>query len=199
MTIVQLIFYIFSALLIIASVAVIASRNPVRGVLFLVFAFVMSAAIWIILQAEFLGLILVLVYVGAVMTLFLFVVMMLNIDKLPPRDGFKKFWPFAVLILLLLVGLVIYVINPNRFSLASANVIIHGAHYSNIKAIGNVLYTHYIYAFELAAVILLVAIVAAISLAFRGWGGVSKRQNITKQVRTTAKERIRMIKNLDGE
>lgn len=199
MTLVQFIFYIFSALLILSSIAVITARNPVRGVLFLVFAFVMSAGIWILMQAEFLGLVLILVYVGAVMTLFLFVVMMLNIDKLPARDGFKKFWPFAVLILLLLVGLVIYVIRPDHFSLSSSTAISHGAHYSNIKAIGSVLYTHYVYAFELAAIILLVAIIAAISLAFRGWGGLSKRQNIGQQVRTTVKERIRMIKDLDGD
>ena len=199
MNVTQFIFYIFSILLITASIAVIVSRNPVRGVLFLVFAFIMSAGIWIIMQAEFLGLILVLVYVGAVMTLFLFVVMMLNLDKLPSRDGFRKFWPFAALILFMLVGLVIYVIQPAHFSLSSANVIAHNTQHSNIKVIGDVLYTHYIYAFELAAVILLVAIIAAISLAFRGWGGISKRQNIGQQVRTTAKQRIRMIKNLDGE
>lgn len=199
MTITHFIFYVFSALLIAASVAVITSRNPVRGVLFLVFAFVMSAGIWIMMQAEFLGLILILVYVGAVMTLFLFVVMMLNIDKLPSRDGFKKFWPFAVLILLIMVGLIVYVIQPKHFDLSSTKVVVHEAHYSNIRAIGNVLYTHYVYAFELAAVILLVAIIAAISLAFRGWGGMSKRQNVAQQVRTTAKERVRLLKNLDGE
>ena len=199
MTLVQFIFYIFSALLIASSIAVIVSRNPVIGVLFLVFSFVMSAGIWIIMQAEFLGLILILVYVGAVMTLFLFVVMMLNIDKLPSRDGFKKFWPFAILILFMLVGLIVYVVRPEHFSLSMTTVVLHGAHYSNIRAIGNVLYTHYVYAFELAAVILLVAIIAAISLAFRGWGGVSKRQNVSRQVQTTAKERIRLLKDLDGE
>jgi NADH-quinone oxidoreductase subunit J len=195
MTLVQFIFYILSALLIIASIAVIASRNPVRGVLFLVFAFVMSAGIWIIMQAEFLGLVLVLVYVGAVMTLFLFVVMMLNLDKLPPRIGFKKYWPYAVVIFLLLVGVMIYVVSPAHFQLpANATPSEHSASYSNIQAIGSVLYTKYVYAFELAAVILLVAIIAAISLAFRGWTGLSKRQNIGQQVRTNPKDRIRMVK-----
>lgn len=195
MTVTQFVFYILSALLILSSLAVILSRNPVRGVLFLVFAFVMSAGIWIILQAEFLGLILVLVYVGAVMTLFLFVVMMLNLEKLPPRGGIKRYWPYGVLILLLLVGLVIYVIGPGHFQLAAnAAPSGHSADYSNVEAIGSVLYTQYVYAFEIAAVILLVAIIAAISLAFRGWGGVSKRQNIGKQVRTTPEERIRMVK-----
>ena len=195
MTVTQVVFYSLSALLILSSLAVILSRNPVRGVLFLVFAFVMSAGIWLILQAEFLGLILVLVYVGAVMTLFLFVVMMLNLDKLPPRTGIKKYWPYGVLILLLLVGLVIYVIGPSHFGLAAiAAPMGHAAEYSNVEAIGSVLYTQYVYPFEIAAVILLVAIIAAISLAFRGWGGVSKRQNISKQVRTTPKDRIRMVK-----
>lgn len=195
MTLTHIIFYALSALLILASIAVIASRNPVRGVLFLVLAFVLSAGIWIIMQAEFLGLVLVLVYVGAVMTLFLFVVMMLNLDKLPPRTGFKKYWPYGILIFLLLVGLMIYVIAPAHFQLAvSANPSEHAADYSDIKAIGSVLYTQYVYAFELAAVILLVAIIAAISLAFRGWAGISKRQNISKQVRTNPKDRIRMVK-----
>lgn len=195
MTMTQVIFYLFSAFLILASIGVIASRNPVQGVLYLVFAFVMSAAIWIMLQAEFLGLVLILVYVGAVMTLFLFVVMMLNLEKLPPRAGFKKYWPFAALILLFLVGLTLYVISPDHFALASkVPPAVHAADYSNIKAIGGVLYTKYVYAFELTAVILLVAIIAAISLAFRGWGGFSKRQNISKQVQVTSKERIRMVK-----
>lgn len=195
MTLTHVIFYTLSALLILSSLLVISARNPVRGVLFLVFAFVMSAGIWIIMQAEFLGLVLVLVYVGAVMTLFLFVVMMLNLDKLPPRTGFKKYWPYAVLIFLFLVGIMIYVISPEHFQLA-ANVAPgeHSAEYSNIKAIGMQLYTKYVYAFELAAVILLVAIIAAISLAFRGWGGLSKRQNIGQQVRTNPKDRIRMVK-----
>lgn len=195
MTLTHFIFYVFSALLIASSLAVILSRNPVRGVLFLVFAFVMSAGIWIILQAEFLGLVLVLVYVGAVMTLFLFVVMMLNLDKLPPRDGIKKYWPYGMLILLVLVGLMIYVIAPAHFQLAANSAPGgHSADYSNINAIGSVLYTKYVYVFETAAVILLVAIIAAISLAFRGWNGISKRQVIAKQVRTEAKDRIRLVK-----
>lgn len=195
MTLTHIIFYGLSALLILSSLLVISARNPVRGVLFLVCAFVMSAGIWIIMQAEFLGLILVLVYVGAVMTLFLFVVMMLNLEKLPPRTGFKKYWPYAVLIFLFLVGMMIYVVSPAHFHLA-ANVAPgeHSAEYSNVKAIGMQLYTKYVYAFELAAVILLVAIIAAISLAFRGWGGLSKRQNIGQQVRTNPKDRIRMVK-----
>ena len=197
MNLTQLVFYGFSALLIAASVAVIVARNPVRSVLFLVFAFVMNAAIWIMLQAEFLGLILILVYVGAVMTLFLFVVMMMNLDKLPPRDGLKKYFPFAILIFLMLVGLVIYVIQPAHFVLPNATVVPPVMQDSNIRAIGKVLYTDYIYAFELAAIILLVAIVAAISLAFRGWRGVSKRQHVRQQVQTTAKERIRLLKDLD--
>jgi NADH-quinone oxidoreductase subunit J len=195
MNLVQFIFYIFSALLIMSSLAVILSRNPVRGVLFLVFAFIMSAGIWIILQAEFLGLVLILVYVGAVMTLFLFVVMMLNIEKLPPRTGVKKYWPYGILILLIIVGVTCYVIGPEHFALAAGPAPgEHSADYSNVNALGMVIYTKYVYAFEVAAVILLVAIVAAISLAFRGWAGLSKRQNIAKQVQTTPEERIRMVK-----
>lgn len=200
MTLLQFIFYIFSALAILSALGTIISRNPVHGALFLVLCFVASAGIWLMLQAEFLGLVLVLVYVGAVMTLFLFVVMMLNLDKLPSRAGFKKYWPFGVLILLLLVGLTIYVIAPSHLSLASNAIALqHPANYSNVEALGMVIYTQYVYAFELAAVILLVAIIAAISLAFHGWRRDSKRQNISKQVQTTAAERLRLVKNMGKE
>lgn len=194
MTLAHMIFYGFSALLILSAIATVSSRNPVQGALYLVLCFIMSAGIWIMLQAEFLGLVLILVYVGAVMTLFLFVVMMLNLDKLPGREGFKKYWPFAVVILAVIVGLTIYVVKPEHFALAGVEPVLHGADYSNVKALGSVLYTHYIYDFELAAIILLVAIIAAITLAFRGWSGVSKRQNIGKQVKTSARDRIRMVK-----
>lgn len=197
MDITSIIFYFFAALLVISAIATVSARNPVHGALFLVCAFVASAGIWIMMQAEFLGLVLILVYVGAVMTLFLFVVMMLNLDQLPPRDGFKKFWPFAVVIIAVIVGLVFTVTTPAHFALAATpNNVEHSDNYSNIAELGNVLYVQYVYAFELAAVILLVAIVAAISLAFRGWGGLSKRQNIRKQVQTDARDRIRLVRDV---
>ncbi|MSP53659.1 MAG: NADH-quinone oxidoreductase subunit J [Gammaproteobacteria bacterium] len=200
MTLLQFIFYVFSALMLLSAVGTIISRNPVHGALFLVVCFVASAGIWLMLQAEFLGLVLVLVYVGAVMTLFLFVVMMLNLDKLPSRAGFKKYWPFGILILLLLVGLMIYVVAPSHLSLASNAIAIpHPADYSNVQALGAVIYTQYVYAFEIAAVILLVAIIAAISLAFHAFHQDTKRQNISKQVQTTAAERLRLVKNMGKE
>jgi NADH-quinone oxidoreductase subunit J len=193
----QILFYIFGALLIVAAFAVISSRNPVQGVLCLVSAFVLSACIWLLLQAEFLGLVLILVYVGAVMTLFLFVVMMMNLDKLPSREGFKKYWPFGLIIFAMIVGLMIYVLPLAHFPLvANSATITYTSHMSNVTMLGNVLYTHYVFAFELAAVILLVAIIAAISLAFKGWSGFSKRQDIQKQVQTRASERIRLVKDL---
>jgi len=200
MTLLQFIFYVFSALMILSALGTIIARNPVHGALFLVLCFVASAGIWLMLQAEFLALVLVLVYVGAVMTLFLFVVMMLNLDKLPSRAGFKKYWPFGVLILLLLVGLTLYVITPTHFGWVSNAIPINQqADYSNGHALGNVLYTQYVYAFELAAVILLVAIIAAISLAFHGWRNDTKRQSISKQVQTTAADRLRIVKNMGKE
>ena len=197
MTTTQILFYIFSALLIISTFSVVLSRNPVRGALFLVSSFVMSACIWLMMQAEFLGLILILVYVGAVMTLFLFVVMMLNLENLPKREGLKRYWPFAIVILVVIAGLTFYVTAPEHFSLAAnPQTVLQSADYSNVGAIGSVLYTQYVYAFEIAAIILLVAIIAAISLAFRGWATNSKRQNISKQVQTQAKDRLRIVKDL---
>ena len=196
----EIIFYIFSVLLILASLAVILARNPVHSVLCLVFAFVMTAGIWLIMQAEFLGLVLILVYVGAVMTLFLFIVMMLNLDQLPDHKALKKYWPFAVLILSVLVGLTLYVISPQHFLLVLAHKSIkHTPNASNIKMIGSVLYTHYVYALQVVAVILLVSIIAAISLAFSDWNGHSKRQSILKQVQVTARERVRLLKDIEGD
>ena len=133
----QVVFYFFSFVLIAAACMVIISRNPVRAVLFLVLAFFASAVLWMLLQAEFLSLVLIFVYVGAVMTLFLFVVMMLNIDLSEMREGFVKFLPFAVLVLVLLVGLMLVVIGPTNLKLATVMPIHHGADYSNVRQLGD--------------------------------------------------------------
>jgi len=189
----QFIFYVFSVTLIGAAVMVIMSRNPVKCALFLVLAFVASAVLWMLLQAEFLALVLIFVYVGAVMTLFLFVVMMINIDMVPRREKFVRYLPFGILVMLLLVGLMIYVINPKHFAfIGTAQIIQHGVDYSNVKALGQVLYTKYMYPFELAAVLLLVAIVSAISLAFRGPKN-RKTQDIAKQHATKAERQMRLV------
>lgn len=189
----HLVFYVFSAMLLFSGVMVIISRNTMHGVLFLVLAFVCSAVLWMLLQAEFLSLVLIFVYVGAVMTLFLFVVMMLNIDLAPQREGFVRYLPFCVLAMLVLVGLMVMAILPKHFALASdAMPVMHPENYSNVKAIGNVLYTEYLYPFELAAVLLLIAIIAAISLAFRGRR--SKTQDVRKQVEVKKQDRLKIVK-----
>lgn len=189
----QLIFYGFSALLIFAATMVITSRNPVRGALFLVFSFFCSAVLWMMLEAEFLSLALIFVYVGAVMTLFLFVVMMLNVKVLPDREGFVRYLPFGAIFMTVFVGLMVYVIGPQHFGLsAQAAPVIQDANYSNVTELGMVLYTDYVYPFELAAVILLIAIVSAISLAFRGKQN-RKSQDIASQVAVRKKDRLRLV------
>ena len=193
MWIAHLVFYVFAAILLFSAVMVIVSRNPLHGVLFLVLAFFASSVLWMLLQAEFLALVLIFVYVGAVMTLFLFVVMMLNIDLLPLREGFVRYLPFGVLVLVLLVGLMVLAILPKHFAFASqAHLKIQPATYSNVKTLGRVLYTQYMYPFEIAAVLLLVAIVSAISLTFRG-RYLSKAQKVSQQVTVKPEERVRLV------
>lgn len=193
LTLPQIVFYVFSAILLTASTMVIVSRNPVRGVLFLVLAFFASSVLWMLIQAEFLSLILIFVYVGAVMTLFLFVVMMLNIDIAPKHAGFVRYLPFGLLVLVALVAMMIKVIGPHDFGLSFAPFPNRPADYNGVVLLGSILYTQYVYVFEIAAVILLVAIIAAISLAYRGRRG-SKLQDIAKQVAVNPRDRIEIIK-----
>lgn len=193
MLIEQIVFYVFAAVLIISSLLVITKRNPVHCALFLVLGFFASAVLWILLEAEFLALVLILVYVGAVMTLFLFVVMMLNIDTTPQREGFVRYLPFGVIIVALIVAAMIYVIGPQHFGLAAMVPPPHEpANYSNVTELGMVLYTHYVYPFEIAAVLLLVAIIAAISLTLRK--ARSKKQNARDQLMAKPSDRIRIVK-----
>jgi NADH-quinone oxidoreductase subunit J len=190
MPIEQIIFYIFSAALIFSALFVIVAKNPVHSALFLVLAFFASSGLWILLNAEFLAFILILVYVGAVMTLFLFVVMMLNLDVAPKYASFVKYVPLGILVLALMVAAVIYVILPNHFSLPATSVA-STSDISNITRLGMVLYTDYVYPFELAAILLLIAIIAAISLSLRK--PRSKVQNVTQQLQTTPQQRIRLV------
>jgi len=189
-----LVFYFFSALLLFSAVMVIMSSNTVRGALFLVVSFFASAVLWMLMEAEFLSLALIFVYVGAVMTLFLFVVMMINIDIIGGREGFVRYLPFGVLVIALLLGLMLLVIGPKHFGAAAyAHPVLRGADYSNVKELGNVLYTDYVYAFEIASVVLLVAIISAISLAFRGRQN-RKSQTIEQQLAVTKQSRLRVVK-----
>jgi len=189
----HLVFFIFAGVLLCSALMVVISRNPVRGVLFLVLGFFASSVLWMMLEAEFLALVLIFVYVGAVMTLFLFVVMMLNIQVVPSREGFVRYLPFGVLVMVLLCGLMLMVIGPKHFGLTSyAPPPMESSTYSNVKELGGVLYTKFMYPFEIAAVVLLVSIIAAISLAFRGRQN-SKSQRINEQLKADKKNRLRIV------
>ncbi|HET7204597.1 MAG TPA: NADH-quinone oxidoreductase subunit J [Steroidobacteraceae bacterium] len=195
---VNVLFYVFGAILILTALGVITARNPVHCALFLVAAFLNSAVIWLLLEAEFLAVTLVVVYVGAVMVLWLFVVMMMDVDVARLRQGFTRYAPLGALIALIVVaqiGLVVYV---RQLGLdMSAAPVPKPAGYSNTLELGQLLYTQYLYPFEIAAVILLVAIVAAITLTMRQRAG-QKVQDINKQVAVRAKDRVRVLK-MDAE
>jgi len=193
-------FYIFALLLVVSALKVITSRNPVASALFLVLAFFNAAAIWMLLEAEFLAILLVLVYVGAVMVLFLFVVMMLDINLDVLHGDFKKFVPIASIvgaIIIIETALILWhgygaTITPVRDPMLG-NVAAGSAVMSNSHLIGKVIYTDYIFAFEIAGLILLVAIIAAISLTVREKKD-SKRQRISDQVKVRAQDRVRIVK-----
>ena len=194
MNFLQFSFYLFSAILIVAASLVVTVRNPVKAALYLVLVFFSAACIWLTLEAEFLAIVLVLVYVGAVMVLFLFVVMMLDIDVARLREGFTQYLPAGLVIAGVMVAELSLVMLSRRFGLdAIPRPVARGVDYSNTRELGLVLYTDYVYAFEIAALILLVAIIAAISLTFRRRGG-TKVQVIAEQLRVTKAERLRIVK-----
>jgi len=188
----EIIFSVLAAVLVGAALGVITVRNPVHAALFLVLAFVTSAGLWLLLEAEFLGIVLVLVYVGAVMVLFLFVVMMLDINTATMRQGFIRYAPIGALVALVMAGEIGYVVWSQRLGVTFGTPLVHGADYSNTRELGNLIYTTYAYPFEIAAVILLVGIVAAIALTLRRREG-TRSQDPAKQVRVTAEGRIRMV------
>lgn len=189
-----LVFYFFGAVLVISASMVVTIRNPVFAALFLVLCFFSSAAIWLILQAEFLAIALVLVYVGAVMVLFLFVVMMLDINIARLREGFVKFLPVGIIVALLMLVAMSLVIASGYFNREEPAIqVSQVAGYSNTTQLGKALFTEYLYPFEVAGVILLVAIIAAISLTMRKPRS-NKTQQPSLQVRANKKERLRIIK-----
>lgn len=195
MDITSIFFYIFSAVMLFAAFKVITSRNPVHSALYLVLCFFQASAIWMLLQAEFLSITLILVYVGAVMVLFLFVVMMLDINIEAMRKGFWSHFPLAASIgAVLALELASVLLGGFRLTQAPATAVMpEGQQYSNTKELGVVLYTEYLYPLEIAAVILLVAIVAAIALTLRERKD-SKAQNPSDQVRVKAADRIQLVK-----
>ena len=188
-----LVFYSFSTILVAAAVGVITSRNPVHSALLLVLAFCTSAAIWMQLQAEFLAITLVLVYVGAVMVLFLFVVMMLDINMARLREGFWSYLPLGALVALLLVAEMVVVLGGRYAGFAEMPAPPQlPPDYSNTKELGRLLYTEYVYPFEIAAVILLVAIVSAIALTLRR-RKESKYIDPAKQIGVRRQDRVRIV------
>ncbi len=163
----QIIFYVFAALLVLSAVMVITLRNPVHAALFLVLAFFCSAAIWLLLQAEFLAIALILVYVGAVMVLFLFVMMLLDINLAPLREGFARFLPVGIIVaglMLLAMGLVVGTDDVVLSNINISTTAQTDSGISNTRALGQLLFTDYLYPFEIAGAVLMVAIIAAISL-----------------------------------
>jgi NADH-quinone oxidoreductase subunit J len=191
---VQGLFYAFATVLVISALGVIVSRNPVHAALSLVVCFITSAAIWLLIEAEFLAVVLVLVYVGAVMVLFLFVVMMLDINTEELRSGFTRYawlgWITAAVVIAEIVGVVTAKSLGVDVTKGAAPL---PENYSNTTELGTVLYTKYAYPFELAAVLLLVAIVAAIALTMRKRAGL-KVQDVSKQTQVRAADRIRIVK-----
>jgi len=189
-----ILFFIFAAVLVGAALGVILSRNPVYSALLLVLCFFNSAVIWVLLDAEFLGIVLVLVYVGAVMVLFLFVVMMLDVNLEQVRKEFSGYWPLTVAVAGFVVFAMINVIVFKHLGGAAVKTApAIAANYSNTRDLGVQLFTHYAYPAQIAAVILLVASVAAIVLTLRQRKG-GKQQDIARQVAVRAKDRVRLVK-----
>src|SRR3990170_4395437 len=187
------VFYVFAAILLLSALRVITARNPVHGVLALVLAFFTAAGIWLLLRAEFLAIALVLVYVGAVMVLLLFVVMMLDVDLERLREGFWSNLPLALTVGGLMVVEMIFVLGGRYFGLETLPAPADpGAGYSNTRELGRILYTDYVYPFELAAVVLLVAIIAAIALTMRKRKD-TKYQSPSEQIAVKREDRVRMV------
>jgi NADH-quinone oxidoreductase subunit J len=193
MTFQYFVFWVFALILVFAAVRVITVRNPVHAALHLVLAFFTSAGLWMLMEAEFLAIVLVLVYVGAVMVLFLFVVMMLDINLDRLREGFWSYLPLGATVGVLMVIEMVLVLGGKYFGTEQLpNPADPGAGYSNTKELGRILYTDYVYPFELAAVILLVAIVAAIALTLRG-RKETKHQDPSKQIAVKRADRVRLV------
>ncbi len=190
----QIVFYLFAGLLVFSASMVVVMRNPIHAALFLILSFFASSAIWLLLQAEFLAITLVLVYVGAVMVLFIFVVMMLDINKVTVDEGFARYLPVGISVAVLMViamGLVVgsdYFLSERYLAMQQLD-----PNYSNTRELGKAIYTEYLYQFEIAGAILLVAIIAAISLGMNKLK-INKSINPDKQVVVKKQDRLHIIK-----
>ena len=193
------IFFIFAFFLIISSIGVITINNPVKSAINLVFAFFSSAVLWLLLNAEFLSIILILVYVGAVMVLFLFVVMMLDINISQAKEGFVKYFPIGLIVFISIAGLLSFFFY-NQFENSNNNIIteINILGEDNTKNLGYVLYTEYILAFEIAAMLLLLGIISAITLTQQK-NSENKYQNPSHQINANKKERLSVIKDEENK
>lgn len=185
-----LVFYVFATIMVLAAVRMITAKNPVHAALSLVLVFFTASAIWLLLQAEFLAIVLVLVYVGAVMVLFLFVIMMLDINVSQMREGFVRFLPAAITASIVMIVELVLIVLSKEFSHASPSFVNNGV--SNTEALGLVLYTEYLLPFEIAAVILLVAIIAAIMLTLRQ-RPTTRFQDPAEQVKVKSEDRVRIV------
>jgi NADH-quinone oxidoreductase subunit J len=190
---VEILFWIFASVLAISALAMITVRNPVHSALLLVLCFFTSAAIWLLIEAEFLAVVLILVYVGAVMVLFLFVVMMLDINIEEVRARVTRYALFGGIVAGVVVFEIVSVVWTRSLGLdVTTGAQAQPASYSNTAELGKLLYTDYVYPFELAAVLLLIAIVAAISLTMRKRAGL-KQQDVSKQVAVRREDRVRIV------
>jgi NADH-quinone oxidoreductase subunit J len=189
-------FYLFAAVAVLAALGVILLKNPVQAALSLVLAFFSAACLWLLLQAEFLGIVLILVYVGAVMILFLFVVMMLDINITPKREGFARYFPIAAAVAAAMFVEMVSLIgvwHDRETAALSATDPAAAAGLSNLRWIGQSLFTRYMLPFEIAAVILTVAIVVAVMLTLRRRTG-TKHQDPSRQVLVRREDRVRLVK-----
>ena len=194
MSFIEIIFYVFASILVLTSLGVILFKNPVYSAISLILSFITSAALWLLLQAEFLAIVLILVYVGAVMVLFLFVVMMLNIDDVMRTSKFNKMAPFALFIGLIVVAELITLIwfRSDQFSIISVATGVLDSGVSNTVLLGTTLFTDYLYLFEIAGFILLLAIIVSISLTMRRREGL-KRQIVSEQVNIDPTKRMKLV------
>ncbi|MBC8299930.1 MAG: NADH-quinone oxidoreductase subunit J [Pelagibacterales bacterium] len=199
MSIELIIFFVFSSLLIISAIGVVTVNNPVKSAIYLVFAFFTSAVLWLLLNAEFLAIILILVYVGAVMVLFLFVVMMLDINISELKEGFVNYFPVGAIVFLITTALLISFFQT-QFVDVDKNIIneIKIIGDDNTKNLGYLLYTEYILAFEISAIILLLGIVSAITLTHQK-NPANKYQIPSEQVNVKKEDRIKIIKDKEGD
>lgn len=190
----ELVFYLIAALMVASSLAMIVTSNPAKAALCLALTFFLSSFMWILLHAEFLALSLIFVYVGAVMTLFLFVIMMLNINFVTMKKSFVRFMPLAALIMMILVAVMIHAVNAGNLVIVRQVVLSEPAQ-SNTAQLGSLLYGPYLFSFELAAIILLIAIVGSIALVFTGKRVDTKSQSINEQHSANKSDRLRVLGN----